>query len=167
MIAMETSFEIIKISLAIGAALFTYYKFFSEDPHKQRIEFEIDCVDLGIKGSDRIIEIVVITENKGNVEHRFEDIRLHMRGIDAGSKLVEIEGHEPRLAFPIDLGKTSLVPEKLGYVFVRPNIKQRFTLARRVPASWTHIQARATFKYKRTDEFHTAERAFALGNAPA
>lgn len=159
---MEITFEIIKISLAVGAALFTYYKYFSEGAHKQRIEFEIDFADLGKKGNERIIEIGVIAENKGNVEQRFRDIKLRVRGIDESSELSEIEGYEPRLAFPIDLGKSSLVTEKFNYYFVRPKVRQRFPMVRRVPASWTHFHVRATFKYKGTNDIHTAERAFVL-----
>jgi hypothetical protein len=152
--ALEASdMEIIKMGLLILAAFFTYYKFFREGAHKQRIEFDIDCVDLGIRNSERIIEIGVLAENKGNIEHRFDGIRVGLRGIDENSTLEEMKNNNPRLFFPIDLlerlnsKRASLISKEVPYYFVRPKVKQRFPLVVRIPANVTHIRARATFQY--------------------
>jgi len=155
--------EFIKIFLAVAAAVFTYYRFFREGSHKQRIEFDIDCRDLGVAGQERILEIGCTAENKGNVEQRFDDIRVTVRGLQRGAALKEIDGHEPRLAFPEKLQRASLISAKYKYYFVRPKVKQRFPLVVRIPVSWSHVHVRGTFKYKGTDEIHSAERAFSLG----
>lgn len=157
----EIIFETIKLGLLIIAAIFTYYKFFREGTHRQRIEFEIDFHDLGVKNFDRIIEIGAIAENKGNVEQRFKNMRLRIRGIDNTSELVEIKDYEPRLSFPIDSKHTwEMIPEKYGYFFVRPGVKQRFPMVLKIPSTWTHILVKITFKYKGTDDVHITERAF-------
>ena len=155
-------FEAIKIFLAIGAVAYTYFKFFREGEHKQRIEFDIDCQELGIVGNERIVEIGCNAENKGNVEQRFEDIRVTVRGIEEHEPLNKIKDHEPRLSFPSDLSKASLISKKWKYFFVRPHVKQRFPLVICIPSSITHILVRSTFQYKGTDDIHSAERAFYL-----
>jgi hypothetical protein len=163
----EIIFETLKLLFAIFAAGFTYFKYFREGTHKQRIEFDIDCCDLGIVGKERIIEIGCTAENKGNVEQRFDNIRLKVRGIEVGiSKLSDIKGCEPRLTFSTEIAKASLIPAKWNYFFVRPGVKQRFPLVMRAPAKCTHIHVRSTFRYKGTDDIHSAERAFAFKCQP-
>jgi hypothetical protein len=172
----EVTFEIVKIVLVVAAAAFTYMRFFREGTHKQRIEFDIELRDLGVVGLVRILEVGCTAENKGNIEHRFDEIRVAVRGFD-GETLRELEGHEPRLAFPLEILKASLIPARYGYFFVRPGVRQYFPLVVRVPASHAHIHVRATFRYKTCwvrdvcakargarlkGEIHSAERAFRL-----
>ena len=154
-------FEIIKIALVVIAAIFTYYKFFREGTHKQRIEFDIDFHNLGVKNSERIIEIGALVENKGNVEQRFYSMLLRFRGIDNDSKLIELKDHKPRLAFPISSkNKWEMIPEKYVPFFVRPRVKQRLPIVVKIPVEWTHIQVKITFKYKGTKDIHVSERTF-------
>jgi hypothetical protein len=158
----ELAFDTGKILLAVAAAGFTYFKFFREGTHRQRIEFDIDLCDLGYAAGERIVEVGITAENKGNVEQRFRDIRLRIRGILVGAQLSEIKGHEPHLAFPEKLHEASLIPERMGYFFVRPKVRQRFPLVVRVPVACSHILVRSTFKYDGSNDLHTAERAFSL-----
>jgi len=160
-------FEFIKIALALIAAFFAYFRFFREGKHKQRIQFDIDCYNLGIVGKERIIEIGCIAENKGNVEQRFDDIRVVVRGLDKACDLNEMEGHAPRLSFPKELSKASLISPKWKYYFVRPHVTQRFPLVIKLPQSISHILIRSTFRYNNTDDVHLAERAFSLGEIPS
>ena len=154
-------FEIIKFSLVVIAAFFTYYKFFREGTHRQRIEFDIDFHNLGVKNSDRIIEIGALAENKGNVEQKFNSMLLRIRGIDNDSKLIELKDHKPRLVFPIDSkNKWEMIPKKYKPFFVRPGVKQRFPIVVKIPVDWTHIQVKITFKYNGTKDIHVSERAF-------
>ena len=67
-------FEAIKITAAIVAGGFAYFKFFREGTHHQRIQFDLDCVDMGELAGQRVIEIGCVAENKGNIEQRFDDI---------------------------------------------------------------------------------------------
>jgi hypothetical protein len=157
-------FETLKIVLAIAAATFAYFRFFREGEHKQRIQFDIDCKELGVTSSEKIIEIGSNAENKGNVEQRFDDIRVVLRGLEEGKPLSELEEYKPRLAFPVPLAKASLIPKKWGYFFVRPHVSQRFPLVLRIPRNISHILVRCTFQYQGTDDVHSAERAFDLGS---
>jgi hypothetical protein len=106
--------------------------------------------------------------NRGNVEHRFPEIRLRVRGLRSDAALTAWKGREPLLEFPEEEFETAnIVPKKLEYYFARPGVHQRFTFLTSVPASWRFIIARATFKYEATDEIHTAERAFEIKPADA
>ncbi len=161
MTTQQIIFETTKITLAVIAALFTYYRFFREGAHRQRIEFDIDYHNLGVKKSFRIIEIGALAENKGNVEQRFKSMRLRIRGIDNDTELTELKDYEPRLSFPLaSKNKWEMIPEKYGYFFVRPGIKQRFPVALKIPADWTHIQVKISFKYIGTTDIHVTERTF-------
>jgi hypothetical protein len=154
--------EVIKICLALAAAFFTYFQFFREGRHKQRIQFDIHCRDLGIVKNERIVEIGCIAENKGNVEQKFDDIRVVVRGLDKSSPLHEMENHAPRLDFPEELSKASLISKKWQYYFVRPHVTQRFPLVVKLPQSISHILVRSTFRYQGSGDIHSAERAFGL-----
>ena len=157
----------LNLFLAVAAAIFAYYKFFREGPHRQRIEFDIEFVDFGVQGEFRVVEFAVTASNKGHIEQEFDEIRLTIRGIVEGRKLKEIEGHEPRLAFPEKIGPISIIPRKYKYFFVRPGVNQRFPIVMKIPSDWRLINAKATFKYLGLNEVHSAERAFEIreGNA--
>ncbi len=168
---METITDLLNLIFLIAATLFAYYRFFKEGAHQQRIQFDIEYVNLGTSGADRIVEIGIIASNKGYVEQRFDDIRLKVRGIVDGQKLTEIKSHPPRLSFPEKLEKISVIPKKLEntsgitknsvpYFYVRPGVTQRFPVVLRVPTEWKQLHIRATFKYVKYDEIHNAERAF-------
>jgi hypothetical protein len=155
--------EIVKILLAGGAASFTYFQFFREGTHKQRVEFDIDLCDLGVVGDQRIIEIGCILDNKGNVEHYIDDIRVSIRGLDPCTALRELADHAPRLDFPRLLyNKVSLIPKKWQPLFVRPKVRQRVPLVVHIPADCAHIHIRSTFSYRGEKSIHSAERAFRL-----
>ena len=166
----EHIFTIISIGLAILAALFTYYNFFREGKHRQRIEFDIDFKNLGVHKRYRIIEIGAIGENKGNIEQRFESIRLRVRGLIDEIELAEVKNYEPRLffpkeAFPEEKRKIELIPKHKNsdnYYFIRPGVRQRFPIVLKIPKEWTILFARVTFNYKGTNEIHNAERAFRI-----
>lgn len=150
------------VLLAIVGALFAYYKFFREGSHRQRIEFDLDLKDLGIIEGFRVIEVGVLASNKGHIEQKFDSIKLKIRGIEFNQELFDIEGHEPRLAFPEKIDPVSVISKKYKYYFVRPGVTQRFPVVVKIPKNWRLVQARSTFKYFSLDEIHTAERSFAL-----
>ncbi len=158
----ESMISLINLSVVLAGAIFTYYKFFREGAHNQRIEFDLEYVDLGINNNDRIIEVGIIAINKGNVEQKFDKISLKIRGMLKDKKLCEIENHEPRLKFPEEVADISVIPKKYNYYFVRPGVIQRFPVVIKLPANWSHLHTRSTFKYLKTNELHTAERSFRL-----
>ena len=161
---MDQTIEVIKIALLVIAAVFTYWKFFREGSHLQRIEMDLDFIDLGVRNNERLIEVGVLLENKGNVEQRLKEIVLRIRGIDSKDSLEELEKHKPRIKFGHDdIGPSIIKPKKEGgFFFIRPKIRQRFPMVVKVPSTWSHLHIRAKFEYKGVKNFHTSERAFAV-----
>lgn len=155
--------ELLKIVMALGVAGFTYFRYFHEGIHKQRVEFDIECENLNTVGDHTIIELSFILENKGHVEQYFNSLNMTIRAINpTPGILTELENHYPRLEFPIELARGKLIPDKYKPFFVRPGVKQRFPIVMRVPIAYSHIHVRGSFKYKNNNELHTAERAFVL-----
>lgn len=162
MTAIETTFEIIKIVVVVAAAVFTYYKFFREGSHHQRVEFDVTCKAIDLRNSERILEIECIVENKGNVEQRMDSIKVVIRGIRNGTPPKELKDHEPRLEFPEKLKAASLVSKKSGYYFIRPKVKQSFPLCVSIPFDYDLILVSGRFYYQKSKDRHTAEHVFNL-----
>lgn len=163
---MENIIDIVTLFVAAGGALFGYFKFFREGTHHQRIEFDLELQDLGVVGEERVVEVSCFAVNKGNVEQRFEKIIVKLRGIE-GEPISMLQGHEPRLSFPLEIAKASLISENWNYYFVRPKVKQNFPLVVTVPVTCTILWARATFRYHGSGDLHSAERAFKLSSEMA
>jgi hypothetical protein len=145
----------------ITGGVWAYMRFWREGIHNPRIEFGVRCQFLGPVHGSYAAVFNVTAANRGHIEHRFEEIRLRVRGIDALEPLTEWPGYEPMLAFPKELARgANLVPKKFGYYFVRPGVTQEFTYTMPIAASVQFIVARVTFKYHGTDDIHTAEGVF-------
>ena len=153
--------SVLQLVAVVVGALWAYFRFRREGPNHPRIEFAVDCKFFGPVHGDSIAAFEIHANNKGHVEHKFTEIRLKVLGIREGEKLADWVGHEPRLSFPVELIRgVNLVPEKFGYFFVRPGVKQTFTFTTKVPADFRFLVARATFRYEATADLHTAERVF-------
>lgn len=133
-----------------------------ERVHSPHIEFEIRCNFFGPQQDWYLVEFLLVARNKGNVQQKFKDIRLRVRGIESGQPLSGWQGREPRLAFPTKIvDDASLLPERYNFFFVEPGIEQVFTYITKVPAAMGYLLAHAEFEY---DQFtpHTAERTFGV-----
>lgn len=92
------------------------------------LEFEINANFYGPEAGAYIAEFLFVARNKGNVQQKFNDIRIRVRGIDDGQGFQFWEGNEPRLNFPRRLVKQkSILPDDYSFFFVEPGIEQVFT----------------------------------------
>lgn len=154
------------LALVAGAA-WVYFRFWREGVHRPAIEFDISSKFLGPHNEDYAVEISTFADNKGRVEHRFSEIRLRVRAVSRSDVLVSWPGHEPRASFPVSVfDDLNLVPRELGYFFVRPGVRQRFTLTVPISTKLRFVSVRATFKYESGD-IHSAERVFEVPGAVA
>jgi len=151
----------IQLLILIISAVWAYFRFRKEDPLRPRIEFDIDCKFFGPQGNSYLTSFIATANNKGNVEHRFTQIRLRVLGIKTGEPLTEFEKYPPMANFPQELMKeVNIVPAEFEYYFVRPGVKQAFHYVTQTPENIRFVIVRATFKYQETDELHTAEKVF-------
>ena len=149
--------------LALVAAIWAYFRFSREGIHYPRIEFGLTLRVLGTDGEKRAVEFVVSAANRGNIEHKFEQISLRVLGIECNTELKLRE--DGRLEFPQAIQKAELIPAKLGYYFVRPGVTQTFTFVTTIPQKCVYILARAAFKYEASKDLHTTESAFNVDTA--
>jgi hypothetical protein len=129
--------------------------------HRARIEFDVDCEFLGPQSGRFVAAFSIYADNKGQVEHRFDEIRLRVRGIRRDSPLLDWGARAPLLAFPEEIiARANVVPPEFGYFFARPGVRQRVSFVTSVPSDQAFLLARVTFRYKGSSDLHTAERAF-------
>src|SRR5271166_5969701 len=145
--------------VVIVGAIWAYFRFFREGAHRPRIEFDIECSFMGPQQDRYVAAFTINATNRGNIEHRFPEIRLRVRGITTDAALNAWNGCEPLLEFPEEEFKSvNIIPKKKGYYFVRPGVHQRLSFVTSVPASWKFVLAHASFIYKSSNELHTTEK---------
>ena len=150
--------------LAGGA--WAYFRFKKEGVHSPRIELDLDCAFLGPQQGNYVAAFSIYAENKGQVEHRFKEIRLRVRGIRRNEVLVEWDERRPMLLFPdLIMSKANVVPPDYKYFFVRPSVRQRISYVTPISEEFSFILARLTFMYGSSNEIHTAERVFEVPEA--
>jgi hypothetical protein len=130
---------------------------------KPRIQFDIDCSITRLTVRAYLLEILLIFENKGFVEHRVYDLSLSVHALPVES----VDGyHVPTKGriFPTRLVPiTVIVPEDYGFYFVRPGVRQVITHHVIVTNPGPIIEVTAGFTYhKRSDWPHTARRVFSV-----
>ena len=158
---LDAFFSGAQLIIILISAMWAYFRFRKEDPLYPRIEFDIKCKFWGTQLNSYLTCFIVTANNKGNVEHKFTEIRLRVRGIKFNEPLTEFKEYPPMVNFPEKIMEgVNIVPTKFGYFFVRPGINQSFNYASQIPSNIRFIIVRATFKYESTNELHTAQRVF-------
>ncbi|MRR11151.1 hypothetical protein EG835_01375 [bacterium] len=143
----------------IGAGLWFLYT----TQFKPRIQFDLDCRFFApVPGHDGVLaEVNVVFENKGFVEHRLYDLTLSVHGLQEPSP-------QKRQTGDVSFGRrllprTRIVPEKYGFYFVRPGVRQVITHSILLPADVALLRVTAGFNYTRSGAYpHTARRMFSV-----
>jgi hypothetical protein len=145
-----------------------------------RIELEITCKVLGLKGECFIVEFAFVFNNRGLIEWTFPSIQLRVRGIEKDHPLGYWQGRGQRLYFPVkiipadsptDVPKETrasleeVIPERFESFFVEPGVRQAITYATMISAQVEYIAVYVKFMYKEnttSERIHTSERVFRL-----
>ncbi|HEX8129226.1 MAG TPA: hypothetical protein VF527_09010 [Pyrinomonadaceae bacterium] len=143
--------------LAIAAAA---WWFFMTTKFKPRIQFDLGCDFLSLKGNDDalIAELQFIVENKGFVEHRLYHLHVSVHTLESEESLKEKEMTRELLFKKQLLPKVTIVPKRYGYYFVRPGARQVITHIITVPKSISVMRVTASFDYDRAGEHHHTSR---------
>ena len=142
----------------LGAGLWFLYT----TQFKPRLQFDIECRFLRLhQNRERVVlELQLIFENKGFVEHRLWNLNVSVHALDSEGDLATKENGELQFSKRL-LPKTQLVPEKVVYYFVRPGVRQVITHIVEIPAAISVIRVTAGFDYHLNDEYpHTMRRVF-------
>ncbi len=157
----ELLIKLAEFLVVLGTSAWAIVRFRKEDPLRPRIEFDVDCNFWGPHHGSYLVAFTITARNKGNIEHRFADIRLRVLGIRDDRPLTEFEPYAPMVAFPEKVVQTgNIVPVDDGYYFVRPGVSQSFNYTSHVAENIRFVVVRATFKYKEDGDEHTAEKVF-------
>lgn len=160
--------DLLQTIFIIIAAVWSYLRFFREGTHRPRIELDVSHEILERDQTQQALAFIVSATNHGQVDFRFNDLRLRVLGKIQGEDVKTIDfktmtGNTPYLEFPEGTTESrSIIPKKSKYFFVRPGVTQHFSYSTAVPSSWSRVIVRACFKYPTTGELHTAERIFCL-----
>lgn len=163
-------FSAVQLAVVVTAAIWGYFRFRKERTHNPRVEFSVDATIFPPQEGTRLVEFRILVNNKGAVIHRFQSIKLRVRGIPTGAAITNWETHEPRAYFPEALIKGAEVihKEKYDHIFVEPGVEQTIAYCTIVPASMAFISAHVAFHYDEEKFWpHSAERVFAVNDAVA
>jgi len=155
----------IQLAILLVGALWAYFRLWKEGIHRARIQFEIECQSFKVHKEERPVEFRIILKNKGLTKHKFDSIRLRIRGIENDRALELWKDNEPRLLFPHKLIDAEVIyKQKYNYVFVEPGVEQVLNYTVKLPASQGLILARAEFQYDERKN-HSIEKVFEFKTA--
>ena len=159
------------LGIIIGA-VWAWYRFRVEKPTHPRIEFDVEAQFLGPQANSYLATFTIIAANKGNVEHKFRRIEIEILGLRQEEALVTLNDKQQRIQFPVEFVKLeNLIPEKMKYYFVRPNVHQKIHYYTAIPDNIRFVRVFLSFRYEKSKDTHTAERIFEInptkGNHPA
>jgi len=154
--------NLIEIVIILITAIWAIIRFGIERPLDAGIEFDLDCTVVGIQDNKKLLQINLLVENKGNKEHKFKELILNIYGI-ANNEHIKNYKESDLLDYGKKLQKHDFVTCKLGYYFVRPKVKQRFSYVTFVDQSISFVYLNASFFYNDTaNNFHNTERLFKI-----
>ena len=158
----KTVAEISAHAASVVAAIAAGYWFIS-NTIKQRVQFDIDCAFIPIREnpSELVVELRFVLENKGFVEHRLYNLNVSVHTSELGQDLKEKDATKELEFSKTLLPEVQLVPDKYGYYFVRPGVRQIITHIIRVPSGLSIVRVTSCFYYDREKNYpHTARRVF-------
>ena len=92
---LDLVFSGLQLLILFVSAVWAFFRFRKENPLHPRIEFDLKCKFFGPQQSAYLACLTVNASNKGNVEHRFNEIRLRALGIKTNEPLKEFTKYPP------------------------------------------------------------------------
>jgi hypothetical protein len=131
---------------------------------KPRVQFDIDCRTTLLHPGVHLVEVLLVFENKGFVEHRLYDLSLSIHGLSREAGEVDPGPRSSGRVFDERLfPRTVIVPPRYSWYFIRPGVRQVITHEVLLRTAAPMIEIIAGFSYNRRAEWpHTARRVFTL-----
>jgi hypothetical protein len=151
------------VSIVVGG-IWVYRKYVRQQERYPNIEFTADINLLGIQGEFWIAELIAIIDNKGKAQHRFKEFHFDLSAIEqSASSLRTDERWGNQVDFPAAIANGSFLPAQLGFFFVDPGIKAKYSYITRIPVTVSLVILHCWFKYSDGRRFsHAAERTIAI-----
>jgi hypothetical protein len=140
--------------------------FISTTQFQPRAAFDIACTFFRINQNRLVAEVQFIFENKGFVDIYVDDLTYSIHTVGREQPPKTSSGDEIKFAIrliPSDRSRDRLpvIPESLGYVYIRPGVRQCITRIVSLRPDVEVISVTSGFSYSpiRGDE-HTSQRVF-------
>jgi hypothetical protein len=157
-------------SMATVAALivggyWTYTRFIKQRENFAFIEFTVDINFIGKQSGWRIVELIAYLENKGKVQHEFQDLSFELEALFANDPVGTSEQFGGQEFFPHPLARGPWVPK--GEYFIEPSIRAKYSYVARVPEKASFLILHGKFTYLNQSAWHTAERTVQVPSVTA
>ncbi len=150
------------LSAAVIAGAWAIAKVLRRHEHRARIEFSVDISFVGIQGTDWLIEVVALVDNKGLVRHTIENFSFHLRTIQSSDELAEGGPKiNNQVSIPFLLKEGSWIPKNWGDTFIDPGIRTRYSYVSTVPLGTSFVLLHGRFLYSNGYP-HTADKLAAV-----
>ncbi|MDX2285575.1 MAG: hypothetical protein NW241_15515 [Bacteroidia bacterium] len=155
-------------------AVWAIWRFRIESPTKPRIELALDAEFLGPQAGKYLASVSILVRNRGTVSHTIDGLELKIQGINDGTKVESFEERSEKLVTEGDMNHRICFPEKIvelpnlippdyKYYFVRAGVEQIIHYHTAIDANIRFVRVFAAFHYKGSQDKHTAEKIFGLG----
>ena len=131
-----------------------------ERKHKPHIELRLECIFIGKRNDQHLVNFLVIAANRGQVLHKFNNVTLRVRGIK-NEQFRYWEGRTPLAYFPHKIVETNLVQKGWNFIFIEPGVIQQISLVTLIATDYTYVLAHVEFEYKKFWP-HTAQAVYAV-----
>ena len=143
------------VALIVGG-YWTYSRFIKQRENFAFIEFTVDLNFIGKQGEWWIVELIAYLENKGKVQHRFQDLSFDLEALFVNDP-VDVEARFGGQAFfPHPLSRGPWIPE--GQYFIEPGLRAKYSYVARVPDRASFLILHGRFTYLNQPAWHSAER---------
>jgi hypothetical protein len=150
------------VALAVGG-YWTYTRFIKQRENYAFIEFTVDINFVGKQGPWWIVELIANLENKGKVQHQFEDLSFDLEALLTTDAVSSSEKFGGQAFFPHVLARGPWVRE--GAYFIEPGIRAKYSYVARVPQNASFVMLHGKFTYLNQGANHSAERTVPVPQA--
>ena len=130
-----------------------------------QLELILDIGTIIKKNNAILVEFLITVNNKGFIKQDIRKFNLRVRTINNDDELCLWQGHHSRVKFPHKVIDESVIPEKLKFIFIEPNVRQTLSYTTLLPGETDIVAAKAEFSYGQARKGspgskHTVERVF-------
>jgi hypothetical protein len=138
------------------------YLFITQRENQPRIEFSADIIFHKKIGDWWIVELLAYVENKGKTQHKLYNLDFELSSIESKDEVNLAKIYNNQVHFPTDILKGTYLREGIGYFFIEPGVKSKFSYVARVPVKAEAVIFHTWFNYNDKKRSHTAEATKAV-----
>ena len=140
-----------------------FRKYVRQQERYPNINFTADINMIGKQGDYWIVELIALIENKGKAQHKMEQFKFDVYGVNKNDKLEDDENFGGQVHFSHLMKKGTFLAKRLKYFFVDPGTTAKYSFLSKVPQDISFILLHSSFTYYGRDSAgHTAEKTISF-----